>query len=80
MSCLYQPSLLFAAEVGKPEIFINSKKFSGKGGEEAGEMKMVVEDGQEPVLEHLCICAVVIFIPSLSRFKELERRLVFVIL
>lgn len=42
-------------------------------------MKMVVEDGQEPVLEHLCICAVVIFIPSLSRFKELERRLVFVI-
>lgn len=43
-------------------------------------MKMVVENGQEPVLEHLCICAVVIFIPSLSRFKELERRLVFVIL
>lgn len=71
-----QPYFLFAAKVGKPETLKVVGSFLVKGGKEVGTMKMVVGNGQEPVLEHLYVCPVVICVPSFSKtVKELESRL-----
>ena len=62
-----QPYFPFAAKVGKPETLKVVGSFLVKGGKEVGKMKMVVGNGQEPVLEHLCVCPVVIYVPPFSR-------------